>query len=137
METMNLQEFADRSVDRPSLESLSSRVEQMWSNLHRIFRNESQTDAALASILSELVLQTDEFNSLLEQRRLAPLNHSQREVILIKNSNWGEYILLVADDEYRTSTPESATLRMRKGSLSNSLLAWQMSLEKQFPETTL
>jgi hypothetical protein len=96
---MNLLEFADKVPLGPSFSNIAIRENRLWGDVYQVIGNESRTDPTVAAILSQIVLDTPQFTQKLLQRRLTPAHAGSREVMVLPRSAWGEYVLLVADDD--------------------------------------
>jgi hypothetical protein len=130
---MDLLAYSSEVAKVPSLRDVRSSAILLWDQAYRIIGNESRTDPTVAAVLSQIVLGTEEFSLALERHHLDPTNESSREVILISRSNWGEYVLLVADDNFDAGNRVSGaeTLRFGEASIERALWKWQKSLEDQ------
>jgi hypothetical protein len=123
---MDLLEYSEKVVPKPSLRDVRSRATWLWDRVYRIIGNESRTDPTIAAVLSQIVLLTDEFTSALERCNLDPKNDSSREVILLNRASWSEYVLLVADDHFDGHLyAGDATLHFSDASLERAVWRWQ------------
>jgi hypothetical protein len=126
---MDLLEYCDKFAPEPSLRDLQLRAARLWSQAFSVLGNETRTDPTVAAVLSQVVMQTDEFASALRRRDLDPNDEVHRDVILVGQRGWGEYVLLIADDRLKGRGPgENAVLRLGGTSLKHAERRWAQSL---------
>jgi len=94
---MDLRSFAD-SINEPSLIIDSGTAPRLWEAAYDEIGNEWRTDSTVASVLSQMVQLTDEFEDRLLRSGIDPRDKRSHEVMLIGRSNGQEYILLVVAD---------------------------------------
>src|SRR5690242_3988617 len=97
---MNLLEYSEKFIPKPSLQGVHSRAPWLWTLVDHFTDSKFRTDPTVAAILSQIVRLTYEFTSALERRNLDPKDDSSREVILLNLAGRSEYVLLVADDHF-------------------------------------
>jgi len=127
---MNLLEYSSNVVARPSIDSVQARAGAVWRRAYDVLQNESRTDPTVATALAGVVFLTDECERAFNRRGLDPAEDSRRETILINGPNWGQYTLLVADDDLPSGgLQDQETLFVAPDSLDRALYAWKQDLE--------
>jgi hypothetical protein len=115
---MNLQEFAD-SVKEPTFALMATNFKLAWNRLHESVTSDDQTDLVLSSYLANLLTGADEFRELLRSFDLNPDDSSTRDIMLAASSEPGQYVLIVADDNYKMTSPATQFLKANVRSLAN------------------
>jgi hypothetical protein len=132
---MNLGDYAN-TVQQSSLANVSVQAQPLWQRAYDVIGNESRTDPTVASLLSDIVLCTDEFLNALKLRSLDPSAVSGREVMLLNRSQWGEYVLLIADEHLSgNGLLDEENLLLPQPSLERALERWQRSRVQNHPRT--
>lgn len=124
------------TVQQPSLADVSVQAQPLWQRAYAVIGNETRTDPTVASLLSDIVLYTDEFLNALKLRSLDPSAVSSREVMLLNRPQWGQYVLLVADDHLNGNRLlDEENLLLPPPSLERALARWQRSRVQNHPRT--